>query len=195
MKQNRIFIFIMLLLTVSGLSACSSQKQNIVGKYIDIYDESHYLIFNEDGSFVDNLLLTTSNGSTSISDHYVYEIDNEGLITIIDTIEYEGHDSLDKYDLGVLYDDNIVICYDGTLPINDVETSISHSFNDYKFEYFFDNDGIYRYTVTFNTEIIHTGNGTYTVNGNEVVCISEDSSSITFTNMDNRVFHIQYVKE
>lgn len=44
MKQNRTFIFIMILLTVLGLSACSLHERTIDAKYISICDESSYLI-------------------------------------------------------------------------------------------------------------------------------------------------------
>ena len=195
MKQNRTFTFIMLLLIALGLSACSSQKQELSGKYIDIYNETHYLIFNEDETFIDNFLTTTSKGETSISDCYVYQIDNNGFITIIDTTEYEGQDELDKYDFGWLYDGKIGKWLNGELPINDNETTISCLLNDYEFKFHFKENKSYEYTATSNNEIVHTENGTYTINDNEVVCTSEEGVVTTFISADDKVFCIEYIKE
>ena len=53
MKKNNtkiivsVFYFILL-----GLTACASNQKTIEGKYISIYDESNYLIFNKDGSLI-----------------------------------------------------------------------------------------------------------------------------------------------
>lgn len=195
MKQNRTFIFITLLLTILGLSACSSQKQQLVGKYIDIYDENHYLYFSEDNTFVDNFLTTTSEGNTDISDFYIYQIDNDGFITIISKLKYEFQDSLDKYELGWLCDEKIGIWLDGSFPTNGIETSISCSLNGYEFKYHFKNDKSYEHTITSNNEIIHTEKGTYSINGNEVICTSEDGIITTFINVEDKVFCIEYVKE
>ena len=195
MKQNHIFTCIMFLLIVLGLSACSSQKQELSGKYIDIYDETHYLSFNEDGIFVDNFLTTTSKGNTSISNNYVYQIDDNDFITIIDTTEYEWQDELDKYDLGWLYDDKIGKWLNGELPTNDIETSISCLLNGYEFKFHFKEDKSYEYTTTSNNEIVHTENGTYTINGNEVVCTSEEGVTTTFISTEDKVFCIEYIKE
>lgn len=192
MKRNRTFTFIMLLLIVLDLSACSSQK--LSGKYINIYDEAHYIIFSNDDSFIDSYLTTTSKGNAKISDNYIYKIDDNGLITIIDTTEYEGQESLYKYELGYLYNDNIGIWFDGTLPINNDNTSISCLLNGYKFEYYFD-DETYKYTTTSNNEIVHSENGTYIINDNEVVCISEDGTETTFISAEDRIFCIEYIKE
>ena len=195
MKQNRTFIFIMLLLAILGLSACSSQKQQLVGKYIDIYDEDHYLNFNEDGSFIDNFLTTSNKGNTTISDFYAYQIDNNGLITIIDTTEYEGQDTLDKYELGILYKSYIGVKWDGILPINDNDVSIINELGDLTLTYNFEDDKSYEYTVTFNNEIVYAEYGTYTVSDNKVVCTSEDGVTTTFINVEGEVLLLQYVKE
>lgn len=195
MKQNRTFTFIMLLLIVLGLSACSSQKQEFSGKYIYIYDGTHYLIFNEDETFVDNFLTTTSKGSTSISDFYVYKIDDNGLITIIDTTEYEGQNALDEYQLGILYKNYIGVFWNGTLPQIYEDTTITNTIGDLLLAYNFKEDKSYEYTVTSNNEIVHTENGTYTINNNEVVCTSEESVLTTFISAEDKVFCIEYVKE
>lgn len=195
MKKNCTFIFMMLLLTVLGLSACSSYRQKLSGKYIDIYDETHYLNFNEDGSFIDNYVTTTSNGNTSIFDCYIYQMDDNGIITIIDTTEYEGQDTLDEYELGILYKNYIGIIWNGILPINNDDTAITNTLGDLILTYNFKEDKSYEYIVTSENKIVHTENGTYTVNHNEVVCVSEVGTTITFINAENKVFSVQYVKQ
>lgn len=196
MKHNRTFIFIILLLTVLGLSACSSKKQQLVGKYIDIYDETHYLKFNEDSSFIDNFLTTTSKGNTSISDFYIYQIDENGLITIIDTTEYEGQDILDEYELGILYKNYIGNRWEGVLSKKYDNATITRTILGYSIlTYNFKEDKSYEYTITSNNEIVHSEKGIYTVNDKEVVCVSEDGVTTTFINTENNVFCLQYVKE
>ena len=106
-------------------------------------------------------MTTTSKGETSISDCYVYQIDNNGFITIIDTTEYEGQDELDKYDFGWLYDGKIGKWLNGELPINDNETTISCLLNDYEFKFHFKENKSYEYTATSNNEIVHTENIMY----------------------------------
>ncbi len=193
MKRKRIF-FIILFIILLGLSACSSQEKKLAGKYIDKYDETHYLSFNEDGSFVDNFLTTTSKGNTDISDFYIYQIDKDGFITIISTLENEFQDSLDKYELGWLYNDSIGIWLDGTLPITETQTYISCLLNGYIFEFHFNNDGTYEHTSISNNEIVHTDNGIYTTNENEVVCTSEEGVTTTFISAEDKVFCVQYIK-
>lgn len=193
MKWNRVFTYIILFLSILSLSACSSKKQKLIGKYTDIYDETHYLCFNDDGSFIDSFLITTSKEDTSISDHYIYQIDNNGLITITSTLEYESQDSLDKYDFGWLYNDYIGIWLDGTLPTNNTEAFISCSLNGFGFEFHFNNDNTYEYITISNSEIDHTESGTYSVNENKVVCTGEDGATTTFINAEDKVFCIKYV--
>ena len=195
MKRNRTFTFITLFLIVLGLSACSSQKQKLSGKYIDIYDETHYVSFDKDGTFIDNFLTTTSKGNTSISDFYVYKIDDNGLITIIDTTEYEGQNTLDEYQLGILYKNYIGAFWNGVLSITYKNTTITNILGDLILTYNFKEDKTYEYTVTSNNKIVHTENGTYTINGKEVVCTSEEGVVTTFINADDKVFCIEYVKE
>ena len=109
MKQNRASAFIILLLVVLGLSACSSHDKKIDGTYVSIYDKSCYLIFDKDGSFKNSLWNITSNGYTKINDDFVYTIDENNIITAIDTTEYEGKDSLNEYEIVILYNDYICI--------------------------------------------------------------------------------------
>ena len=76
---------------------------------MSIYDKSCYLIFDKDGSFKNSLWNITSNGYTKINDDFVYTIDENNIITAIDTTEYEGKDSLNEYEIVILYNDYICI--------------------------------------------------------------------------------------
>lgn len=180
---------------ILGLTACSSNKKNIIGKYINVFDESHYIIFNEDDSFIDNFLTTTNKGNPSISDCYIYRIDDNGLITIIDTTEYEGQDSLNEYEFGWIYENYVGSLWSGDFPTKNIDTKITCILNNITFEYQFSEDNTYEYTVTSNGEIVNTESGTYSINGNKVICTSEENVAITFFNTDNGVFCAEYTKE
>lgn len=195
MKQKHTFTFIMLLLIVLGLSACSSHDKTIDGRYVSIYDESSYLIFDKDGSFKNSLWNITSNGNTTINDNFVYTIDENNIITAIDTTEYAGQDSLNEYEIGILYKDYICILWNGALSQTYKDTIITTTIGDLLLTFNLKKDKSYEYTVTSNNEIVNTENGTYTINGNEVVCTSEDGVIITFITTDEKVFSIEYVKE
>lgn len=195
MKQNRTFTFIMLLLIILGLSACSPQSKTIDGKYVSIYNESSYLIFDKDGSLKNSLWNVTNNGNTKISDNFIYEIDEHNIITAFDTTEYAGEDSLHEYEIGFLYKDYICILWNGTLSKTYDDTTITNTVGDLLLTFNFKEDKTYEYTVTSNNEIVHTENGTYEINDNEVVCTSEEGVVTTFIGAENKVFCIEYVKE
>lgn len=195
MKQNRTFILIMILLTVLGLSACSLHERTIDAKYISIYDESSYLIFDKNGSFKNSQWNVTNNGTTTIADNYIYNINENNIITAIDTNKYEGQDSFNEYEIGILYKDYIGIIWNGILPISYDDATITNTFEDIILTYIFKEDKSYEYVVTSNDEIIYTENGTYKVNDNEVVCTSEDGVITTFANAEDIVFCIEYIKE
>lgn len=195
MKQNHTFTFIMLFLIALGLSACSSLDKKIDGKYVSIYNESSYLIFYKDGSLQNSLWNITSNGNTTIDNSFVYTIDKDNIITAINTTEYVGQDSLNEYEIGILYKDYICILWDGILPINNTNTSVESTLGDLTLIFNFKEDKSYEYTVTSNNEIVHTENGTYTINDNEVICTSKDGVITTFISADDKVFCIEYVKE
>lgn len=194
-KNNTKIIFFILCLLIFELVACSSNKKNIVGKYVNIFDESHYIIFNEDGSFIDNFLTTTSKGNTSISDCYIYQIDDNGLITVIDTTEYEGQDSPNKYELGWIYNNYICSLWTGILPIKPQNATITCTLNGLTCEYSFNDNKVYEYTVTSDEEILHTENGTYSINNDEVICTNKNKQAITFINIEDNICCIEYVKE
>ena len=75
------------------------------------------------------------------------------------------------------------------------DTIITTTIGDLLLTFNLKKDKSYEYTVTSNNEIVNTENGTYTINGNEVVCTSEDGVIITFITTDEKVFSIEYVKE
>ena len=104
------FCFILLVLT-----ACTSNPKVIEGKYVSIYDKSTYLIFNKDGSLINSLWTTIENSESIPQDCFQYSIDENNIITAIDTTEYEGEDELNKYEIGVIYKEYICIKWNGTL--------------------------------------------------------------------------------
>ena len=106
MKQKRSFIFIMLFLVILGLSGCSSHEKTLEGKYVSIYNDSSYLIFDKDGSFINSLWNDINNGTSTTTNNFIYTIDDYSVITAVDTTEYEGQNSLEKYEIGILYKDN-----------------------------------------------------------------------------------------
>ena len=194
MKQNRNFTFIVLFLIIFSFSACSTHDKMIDGKYVSNYNESSYLIFKKDGSFINSIWTVTNNGTTTIDDRFVYTIDENNIITAVDTTEYEGQDSLHEYEIGLLYKNYICILWDGILPINNTNTSVKSILGDLTLIFHFKEDKSYEYTVT-NNEVVHTEYGTYTINGNEVICTSEEGVVTTFISAKDKVFCIEYVKE
>lgn len=196
MKRSNIKAIISILcFLILGLTACSSNKETIVGKYINVYNESNYIVFNEDGSFIDNFLTTTSKGNTTISDNYIYQIDDDGLITIIDTNEYEFQDSLHEYELGWLYKNYIGSLWSGTLPTKNEDTTITCVLNDFTCKYHFKDDKTYELNTVSNNETVNTENGTYSINGDEVICTNDEGETTTFVFSDGTIYCAEYVKE
>lgn len=199
---HRIYIilfFIILFLITLVVLFCSLQRKKLLGKYINIYDKTNYLIFNKDGSFINNSWTTTSKGVTRISDFYSYKIDDNNLITIIDTSEYVGVDTHYEYELGILYKNYIGVKWNGTLPKryeNATIISIYDTPEDVIITFNFKEDKSYERISTYNNEIVKIENGIYTINDdNEVVCTREDGLIITFFNVGDKVFSIEYIKE
>lgn len=195
MKQKRSFIFIMLFLSILGLSGCSSHEKTLDGKYVSIYDESKYLIFDNDGSFKNSLWNVTNNGTTTINNNFIYSIDENNIITAVDTTKYEGNDSSNKYEIGILYKNYICIMWKGTLSKTYKNATITNTLGDLLLTYNFKEDKSYEYTVTSNNEIVHTENGKYIINDREVIVTSEEGVQITFISEEDKVFCIEYVKE
>lgn len=187
MKQNRTFTFIMLLLIVLELSACSSQATVLNGKYISTFNNEIYYTFNGENYSTNNLwkdidIIDNGNGT--------YIIENGKIITHI------NGDNNYPFEVGYVYNNYIGSWWDGILSKTYENTIITSEILDYwLFTYNFEEDKSYEYTVTSNNEIVHTENGTYTINDNEVVCTSEDGVVATFISVDGKVFCIEYVKE
>ena len=196
MKKNNtkiiisVFCFILL-----GLTACTSNQKIIEGKYVSIYDESTYLIFNKDGSLISSLWTTIENGESMPQDCFQYSIDENNIITAIDTTEYEGQNELNKYEIGIMYKDYICIKWNGTLSNEYEDTSLTNTLGDLNLTYNLKEDNTYVYTVTSNREVVHTENGTYSINGNEVICTNKDKKVTTFVEVDDNIYCIEYVKE
>lgn len=182
-----------LFLFIFALTACVSKQEVIEGKYVSIYDESNYLIFNKDGSLI-NSLWTTYEENTP-QDCYIYSIDENNMITAIDTTKYEGQNELDKYEIGLKYKDYICIGWNGVLPKTYDNVTITSGLGDLTLSYSFNKDKTYEFAVTSNNEVMHTENGTYKINKDKVVCTSESGETFTFINVNNKTYCIEYVKE
>lgn len=85
--------------------------------------------------------------------------------------------------------------WEGVLSITYKDTTITNILGDMILTYNFKENKTYEYTVTSNNKIVHTENGTYTINGKKVVCTSEEGIVTTFIGADDKVFCIEYVKE
>lgn len=198
MKRNNtkiiisVFGFILL-----GLTACTSSPKAIEGKYVSIYDESTYLDFNKDGSIVSNMWTIIENGENIPMDCFRYSIDENNIITAIDTTEYVGQDTLNEYEIGIMYKEYICISWGGTLPTKYTNTVLTKEILDVNtvLEYSLNEDKTYEYTVTSNSEVVHTENGTYSINNNEIICTSENGQIATFISIENDTYCIEYVKE
>lgn len=186
MKQNRTFTFIMLLLIVLGLSACSSQTTVLSGKYISTFNHEIYYTFNGENYSTNNLwkdidVIDSGNGT--------YIIKDEKITTYIN-----GDDNY-LLEIGYVYDKYIGSWWKGILSKTYENATITNTLGDLLLAYNFKEDKSYEYTVTSNNEIAHTENGTYTINGNKVVCTSEDGVVTTFISAEDKIFCIEYVKE
>jgi len=186
MKQKRTFTFIILLLIVLGLSACSAQTTVLSGKYISTFNNEIYYTFNEENYSTNNLwkdIDITDNGNGT------YIIKDEKIITYIN-----GDDNY-LFEIGYVYDKYIGSWWKGILPKTYEENTITNILGDLILTYNFKEDKTYEYTVTSNNGIVHTENGTYTINSKEVVCTSEEGVVTTFIGAEDKVFCIEYVKE
>lgn len=193
-KKEIIILFICILLL--SLSACSENKSRIEGKYISIYDESSYLMFDKDGSLTSSMWTTVENGENVPQNCFKYSIDKNNKIIAIDTTKYAGQDYLDQYEIGIMYKDFICIKWDGSLSkkyesislINKISEDLILTFNLHE-------DKTYEFIVTSSNEVIDTENGIYSIDGNEVTCTSSEGQSTTFVNIDGSAYCIEYVKE
>ena len=183
-KNTTVILFIGILLL--RLTSCSTNKTTIDGKYINVLDESIYYEFSNDNSYSTNnvwdIPIDSSSGSYTITDNVLilYANDNEDY----------------SMNLGFVYKDYICSSWNGVLPMTDKNTSVSITLVDnLTLSIEFKEDNTYVYTVTSNGEIVHTENGTYSINSNEVVCTNEDKQITTFIEVDDNIYCIEYVKE
>lgn len=176
----------MLFLIALGLSACSSQTTVLNGKYISTFNNEIYYTFNEKNYSTNNLwkdidIIDNGNGT--------YIIENGKITT------YVNGDYHYTFEVGYVYDKYIGSWWNGTLHKTYENTTITNTLGDLLLTFNFKEDKSYEYTVTSNNEIVHTENGTYTINDNEVICTSKDGVITTFISTDDKVFCIEYVKE
>lgn len=196
MKKNHtksiisVFCFILL-----GLTACTSSSKVIEGKYVSIYDELTYLIFNKDGSLTSSLWTTVENGKSIPRDCFRYSIDENNKIMAIDTTEYEGQDELNEYEIGIMYKDYICISWNGILSGTYEDILLTYTLGDLNLAYNLNKDKTYEYTVTSDGKIVHTENGTYSINGDKLTCTSNEGKVITFIDIDGNAYCIEYIKE
>ena len=182
-KNTTVILFIGILLL--SFVSCSTNKSTINGKYISVLDESIYYDFSNNSystNDVWDIPINSSSGSYTITDHelFLYANDNKDY----------------SMNLGFIYKDYICSSWDGTLPIADKNTSVTMAIIDnlilsVKFE----ENNRYEYTVTSDGEVVHTENGTYSINNDEVICTNEDNVNTTFINIDDKTYCIEYVKE
>lgn len=188
MRQNRTFKYIMLLLITLGLSACSSRDKAIEGKYISTFDNSLYYEFSKNYKYSTNV----NNETWEIPDYSfsgTYEV-IEDKITLLTDSSNEA-----VIELGYKYNNYIGSWWEGILSKTYENTTITYTLGDLILTYNFKEDKSYEYVVISNDEIVHIENGIYTINGNEVVCTSEDGVTITFIKTEDKVFCVEYVKE
>lgn len=195
-KNNTKFVISVLFLFILGLTACSSNQKTIEAKYLSIYNDGNYLMFNKDGSFQNNWWTTTTGGTTKIDDCYIYIIDESNTITVIDTTEYEGQNALNEYEIGIMYKDYICAKWNGTLPKDYSDTNLINTLGkDMILTFNLKSDKTYEFIVTSNDKVIDSENGIYLIDGGELTCTSNKGQVTTFINIDGSTYCIEYVKE
>lgn len=197
MKKNKKMIRTLLMFALLLImTSCASKNKTIEAKYVSLYDKTSYLMFNKDGSFVNSLWTETNNGTEIVRDCFTYSVDKNNIITATDTTEYEGKNELAEYEIGILYKDYICVSCDGVLPKEYANTSISSKLSeDLILTYLLKAEQTYEFIVSSNDKILSTENGTYSINGNEVVCTSSDGIITTFVDIRGNTYCIEYIKE
>lgn len=186
MKKNNtkiiisVFCFILL-----GLTACTSSQKAIEGRYVSTFDGSVYYIFSKDNTYTTNYewdaTVDCSQGSYIITDNKITLFGNK--------------DKNYELNIGYIYDNYIGSWWNGTLSKSYENTTLTSMLGDLNLEYGFNEDKTYKYTVTSGEEVVHTENGTYSINNNEVVCTNTENKRITFISVDENIYCIEYVKE
>ena len=182
-KNTTVILFIGILLL--SLTSCSTNPKVIEGKYISTFDDSIYYIFSKDNTYTTNYTWDTtvdcSQGSYTITDDKITLFGNKD----------------EKYELniGYIYDNYIGSWWNGILSKSYENTTLTSRLGDLNLEYNFNEDKTYEYTVTSNGEVVHTENGTYSINNDEVICTNFENKVTTFINADNNIYCIEYIKE
>lgn len=198
MKKNNTKIIISIFCSILlGLTACTSKPKTIEGKYVSIYDKSTYLEFGKDGSLVSSMWTVIENGENIPQDCFRYSIDENNIITAIDTTEYFGQEELDEYEICIMYKDYICISWTGNISKSYENFTITREIPDAGIicRQNFKDDKTYENTVTSNGEVVQTKNGTYSINNNEVICTYNDGTITTFIDIKGNTYSIEYVKE
>ena len=186
MKIKKATVILVIGILLLSLTSCSINKTTIDGKYINTLNESIYYEFSNDNSYSTNnacdMPIDSSSGSYTITDN--------------ELILYANNNEDYSMNLGFVYKDYICSSWGGVLPMTDKNTSVSMTLVDNLIlSIEFKEDNTYVYTVTSNGEVVHTENGTYSINNNEVVCTNEDKKVTTFVEVDDNIYCIEYVKE
>ncbi len=79
-----------------------------------------------------------------------------------------------------MYKEYICVGWNGTLSSEYEDTSLTNTLGDLNLAYNLKKDKTYEYTVTSDDEVVHTENGTYSINNNEVVCTNTENKVTTF---------------
>lgn len=192
-KNTTIILFMSIL--ILSLTSCNSNKKIIDGKYVSIYDKSTYLIFDKDGSVISNMWTVLEDGENIPRDCFQYSIDENNIITAIDTTKYEGQEELKKYEIGIMYKEYICLSWKGTLPNKYEDTSLTRTVEGLNSTCNLKKDRTYEYIVTHDGKVVYNGNGTYLINNGEVICTNDNNINSTFINIDNKTYCIEYIKE
>lgn len=185
MKNNNTKnIISVLFLFILGLTACSPNQDKIEGKYISNFDNSIYYIFYKDNTYETNfewgITVDSSKGLYSITD---------GNITLYN--ENENY----NLSIGYAYNNYIGSWWNGALSKTYDNVTLNNELGDLTLSYNLKEDKTYEYTVTSNGEVVHTENGTYSINGSELICTNNEGQVTTFINIDGTAYCIEYVKE
>lgn len=183
-KNNTKFVLSVLFLFILGLTACSSSQDKIEGKYISNFDNSIYYIFYKDNTYETNFEwdapVDSSKGLYSITD---------GNITLYN--EDENYD----FNIGYAYNNYIGSWWNGALSKTYDNVTLNNELGDLTLSYNLKEDKTYEYIVTSNEEVVHTENGTYSIDNNEVMCTNSEGDICTFMDIDGNTFCIEYIKE
>lgn len=184
-KNKPIILSICILLL--SLTACSANENTIEGKYINTLDNSIYYTFSDDGTYLTNdvwdMPIDSSEGS--------YTITGNGLIL------YANSDEDYSMNLGIIYKDYICSVWEGTLPENYSDKTLSKQLIDgFILTFTFNEDKNYEFTVISDkNETVFTENGIYSINNDKVVCENNSGETSEFINGDDKIYCIEYVKE